>query len=147
MLENGAEVSEVRDRFWPTDDNGNPIEPSPPAAVEGPGRVDSDASAQAQKFLDRSEDRHKAFASLARERCPQCGQTTNPPSGFRCAHPWHDTTPAQEQPASPKLGPVDALRAEIVAALRKVSQGSGNTTHRLYSELADELERGGNERG
>jgi hypothetical protein len=28
MLAEGAEVSEVRDRFWPTDENGDPIEPA-----------------------------------------------------------------------------------------------------------------------
>lgn len=31
MLAGGADVSEVRDRFWPTDENGDPIEPADPA--------------------------------------------------------------------------------------------------------------------
>ncbi len=79
MLACGAEVSEVRDRFWPTDENGDPIEPSA----------------------------------------------------------------APAKPPEPKmLGAVDALRAETVAALRKVNLNTTEPMAHLLSRVADELERG-----
>lgn len=52
-----------------------------------------------------------------------------------------------EPPSSPAHpgghGPTEALRAELVAAIRKVCEGKGYMSHRIWSEIADELARGG----
>lgn len=45
-------------------------------------------------------------------------------------------------PAPPKPGEV-VTRAELVAAIRKVCAGKGYISHRIWSEIADELEREG----